>query len=220
MKNKYKSDICRVRQEDFQGLLQFLNGDISQMNRAEFIGFVSAYIYSGVPLGSSTPFWDFMRTHGSLAGDLGRGASEEALEGRKGFLEQLQMHLRSRIEEIMRSSKTNTSSPLWQIEGVWEISVSVAADSFMQEFRAVDGQDMHKLELESQKRQADIRLAELIRDLELKPSRFRLCKRCGKFFYQQTAHEKIYCSRRCSNALRQAKFIKRRGGHEENLENG
>ena len=68
------------------------------------------------------------------------------------------------------------------------------------------------LDLEEEKRELDIRFAAFIRDLDLKPARFRKCMKCRKIFYQPTSRGKNYCSPRCAGAVRQLRYIKRKRG--------
>jgi len=63
--------------------------------------------------------------------------------------------------------------------------------------------------LEREKTRLDTLLADLLKDLNLIPSRFRICRRCGNIFYQPTGRAKHYCSERCAGAVRQARFVEK-----------
>jgi hypothetical protein len=69
--------------------------------------------------------------------------------------------------------------------------------------------------LEVEKRFIDLWLISLIRSLLLEPTRINVCKRCGKYFYRASLKEREYCSGRCSNAYRQAKFQKKEAGRKK-----
>jgi uncharacterized OB-fold protein len=48
--------------------------------------------------------------------------------------------------------------------------------------------------MEDEKRRVNLRLVDLIWNLDLKPGRFRKCLKCGKYFYQPASRERNYCS--------------------------
>jgi hypothetical protein len=70
--------------------------------------------------------------------------------------------------------------------------------------------DKKEPQLERIKHTIDIILINLINGLNFEAHRFKKCDRCNAFFYQPTAREKVFCSDKCANAIRQKKFRTRR----------
>jgi len=68
----------------------------------------------------------------------------------------------------------------------------------------------HQNALEDEKRKIDIVFINIVGDLDLKPSRFRICLKCRAVFYQPTSRGKNFCSERCADAVRQARYKKRK----------
>ena len=60
----------------------------------------------------------------------------------------------------------------------------------------------------------DLWLFEIFLNMNLNSRRFGKCPRCSNFFYSSTDKEKIYCSTRCSSAVRQEKFLEKRRGED------
>ena len=122
----------------------------------------------------------------------------------------IQHHLRNRIFKIMEYMvKYPVKMPLWEMEGAIRLVIH-PGDYFTEMFtlQVEDFDDVNKQLTDL----IDLRLAELIRDLDLHPKRFRECLKCSRLFYQPTSREKNYCSVKCSGAVRQARFQKRLKG--------
>jgi len=121
-----------------------------------------------------------------------------------GFFIAVQSHLVLRIHEIMDASIQLWEMDLWQMGGFLRIGVDPINSVFTEEFIP------HSLRrgnpLQRHKRLIDLTIALVIRDLDLKPHRFRACQKCNKPFYQPTAREKNYCSVRCAGTARQARY--------------
>jgi len=121
-----------------------------------------------------------------------------------GFFMAVQSHLVLRIHEIMDASIQVWEMDLWQMGGFLRIGVDPINSVFTEEFIP------HSLRrgspLQRHKRLIDLTVALVIRDLDLKPHRFRECQKCNKLFYQPTAREKNYCSLRCAGTARQARY--------------
>jgi len=146
------------------------------------------------------------------------------LEGgeEEDLVPELQGHLRERIGRIM--AKRFWSDWLFSIEvrGTLEIGVyprggpgpdQEADDRFVESFTAHVSPEKNLQE--NAKTLLDLWLVDLIRELGLQPSRFSTCAKCGKFFYQPTSRAKIFCSKQCAGAVRQARYEKRKHGKKE-----
>jgi len=98
--------------------------------------------------------------------------------------------------------------PLWQISGSVKLKLNPIENRFQEHFKLRKVKNGH--EINALKKIMDLWLIEIIRDLDFTPRRFGQCLRCDVFFYTPTEKEKIYCSKRCSNAGHQDKFRKKR----------
>ena len=134
----------------------------------------------------------------------------EAAAGDPETIGIIQQHLRNRIFKIMEYIvKYPVKMPLWEMKGAIRLIIN-PGDHFSEMFTLqVDDSDNVNKQLMNM---VDLRLAELIRDLNLQPKRFRECLKCSRLFYQPTSREKNYCSVKCEGAARQARFQKKLKG--------
>jgi len=131
----------------------------------------------------------------------------EAAAGDPEAIGIIQHHLRNRIFKIMEYIVNYpVKMPLWEMKGAVRLIIN-PGNHFTKEFTLqVDDFDNVNKQLTDL---IDLRLAELIRDLDLHPMRFRECPKCSRLFYQPTSREKNYCSVKCAGAVRQANFQKK-----------
>jgi hypothetical protein len=138
------------------------------------------------------------------------------------YLKGLQAHVRERIQTIVDQS----SGWAWRGLELWNIPTSLSLR--MNPEKAVvgvpndDEWDRFILKLSPQvepgppldygKAFLDVWLAELTGDLDLQPSRFRVCSKCQSYFYQPTKRAKNFCSPQCAGAARQARYEERKRG--------
>ena len=137
----------------------------------------------------------------------------EAAAGDPETIGIIQHHLRNRIFKIMEYMvKYPVKMQLWEMKGTVRLIIN-PSDHFTEMFtlQVDDFDDVNKQLTDL----IDLRLAELIRDLDLHPMRFRECLKCSRLFYQPTSREKNYCSVKCAGAARQAKFQKNLKGGKE-----
>jgi hypothetical protein len=205
-KSQKSADLIELNKKNLEGMVSFLNAHIESMGENSLVDLIhnlalfQRYGTTGFQL------LDFTQHYNRLAGGLASGFSQEAILERKEFFTQVQAHLRSRMDMIIAAAKSENRAPLFQIPGIQKISVYSPA-LFQKELDL--GKDL-KDPLEDEKRRVDLRLVDLIWDLDLKPGRFRRCAKCRKYFYQPTSRERNYCSTRCAVAVRQAEFQKRK----------
>ena len=114
----------------------------------------------------------------------------------------VQSHLAHRIEANIDASENLWDMPLLNVE-VW---VHGRENRFTVILK-LDDTGPEEL-LEKGKQLIDFCFLTLLSDLDLKPKRFRKCQKCKNYFYQPTTREKNYCSAKCANAVRQARFQK------------
>ncbi len=145
--------------------------------------------------------------HQALHPDNRNWRAEEKEVGE--IISAMQKHLRSRLEAIFK----NATEMLWWDE-LWSISVSVKfiIDPRTNRFREVCQLQKVKVgnEPNAYKKILDLCLMEIIRDLDSNPRRFGRCPHCSSYFHNPTDKKRIYCSTRCSNAVRQQKFLDKR----------
>ncbi len=120
----------------------------------------------------------------------------------------VQSHLAHHIEAIIDASINLWEMPLLDAEGILRVQIHGRENRFTEIFK-LDDTGPEEL-LNKGKQLIDFCLITLIRDLDLKPKRFRKCQKCKNYFYQPTARKKNYCSAKCANAVRQARFQKKK----------
>jgi hypothetical protein len=203
---KLKTSFIRDRIKNFEDLLQFSNAEIGSMTEKELAGFIYNLALDQGPKPDGSNFLDFGETHKRLAGDMLSNPAPEIIKERKEFLGQLQAHLRSRLDDIMKAAALGRRKDLFESVGVRSLVADLQADRFFEEFVEKESQGDP---LEIEKAAIDNRLVELIRDLDLRPGHFKKCRRCQRYFYQFTSREKNFCSLRCAGTARQAEYMKR-----------
>ena len=205
-KSQKSADLIDLNRKNLEGMVSFLNADIQSMRENSLVDLIhnlalfQRYGMTGFQL------LDFTKHYTRLAGELSSGSTQEAILERKEFFAKIQTHLKGRVNQIIASAQSGTQSLLFKIPGIQKISV-YSAGQFQREFDL--GEDL-KDPVEDEKRRADLRLVDLIWDLDLKPGRFRKCVKCQKYFYQPTSRERNYCSTRCAVAVRQVEFQKKK----------
>jgi hypothetical protein len=120
----------------------------------------------------------------------------------------VQQHLRERLDQITFGGAFGAETPLWKSRVVITFSSETVKGRFVEKLSL----DLAKRTSHLNKLKAivDLRLIELVRDLELKPQRFRHCDRCQAVFYQPTERVKNFCSSRCAGTIRQARYTNRK----------
>jgi hypothetical protein len=125
---------------------------------------------------------------------------------RKQEFGQIQSHLRSHIDKFISVHKESDEQlkVIFPVERgsrkiVWDQQTEKQMEVFIPDRLRFDD----SINLQQGKKLADLALIDLLLDHDLLISRFRKCGKCGKYFYQPTKKEKIYCSQKCSNAARQ-----------------
>ena len=144
------------------------------------------------------------------------------------ILKCMQVHLLSRLEAIFQK---NTEMELWDdlllwpVNGTIHLYVDPKSHGFHEQIQVSkvtldDETNKSGKELEDIKNNnlfkiilllsdiLDVILLEIVRDQELTKRHFCKCPRCGNFFYNPTKKEIIYCSKRCTDAIRQQNYRK------------
>ena len=139
-------------------------------------------------------------------------SSEVHLPRRIQFFREIQKHVLSQVEKIMDAGTADINkerAPLFSMPGNHVVYYNAASGTFKGRFRPVIKKDnpSAQLDLGEEKQILDLILSDLMTDYGLRADRFLRCERCSNIFYQYTANEKIYCTTRCSNAVRQSKFV-------------
>ena len=123
-------------------------------------------------------------------------------------LPDLQKHLRSHFTMITSNSKMMYEMPFLVFSGSLELTLDRDGRRFYQRFRLLEVTEGDEAKI--LKQALNLALLQIIRDLDLRPKRFRKCLRCESFFYQPTTRKKDYCSTRCNDAVRLQRFRKKR----------
>jgi hypothetical protein len=205
-KSQKNPHFLKVRRNNLEHMLDFLNANIGTMGKDQLMDLVETYTRFIGGGQQGPPFSQFMQDHGYYFGGLGPNSSVGVLKERSQFLAELQSHLREIIEASIRGVNSGETLYLCNIQR--RVVVEPSLDRFIEEalVEKIQSQDA----LEDEKRKIDIVFANIIRDLDLKPSRFRICLKCRKVFYQPTSRGKNFCSARCAGAVRQARYEKRK----------
>ena len=158
------------------------------------------------------PFLKVQEKYNNLTFGLFDPSSYEMMPRQKDFFRELQQHLKSQIERITAADKNSTEktgTPIISMQGYQEVYFDEETGTFKGRFHPVIKKDnpSAQLDLGEEKQILDLILLDLMADYGLRADRFRRCERCSNIFYQYTANEKIYCTTRCSNAVRQSRFV-------------
>jgi len=119
----------------------------------------------------------------------------------------MQRHLRERLQKIIEQANGPAEITLWELKGTVKFCVNPLTSQFFEIFIAETGDKDDPAQFIASL--ADFQIVQLIKDLGLHLRRFRVCEKCGAFFYQPTSREKKYCSVNCAGAARQARFRNR-----------
>lgn len=133
-----------------------------------------------------------------------------AEEKNEEVVQVMQEHLCSRLRLLVEQEKMLWDDlPLWTISGSRELRMNPSLKkSFHEHFQLPEVKPGN--EILAWKSIVDLMLIEIIRGLEIIPSRFGQCHRCKCYFCSPTDKERIYCSTKCGNAVRQEKYLAKR----------
>lgn len=199
-------------------MLDFVNADIKAMNERQFLNMLHEYshVMTAVILESKPQFLEFAEKYEQCVGRLSIRTSADALQERKMFFTEIQSHIRSRIKAIMEAVESGENREMFKMPGKRSLVIVPFFDCFIENFSAEKRKATK--ELEREKLEVDLWLAEIISCLSLKPKRFRQCVRCSKIFIHTTSHKKKYCSTNCAGAARQTRYLERKiSRKKENL---
>ncbi len=189
-------------EKDLNTLFKLLNTDIGSMEGDSLRDLIHELAIFQTVEGVYPNLLEFTKHYERLAGKVGFESSQEAVLDRKKFLAELQAHVRSRVEQIISIADGQKRGVLLEILGT--VDVVIENDRFWEEVK----RDVVVTDpLEEEKVRFDTRLVDLLQHLDLRPSRFRKCVRCGNYFYQESERERLYCSIKCSAAVRQGKYL-------------
>jgi hypothetical protein len=158
------------------------------------------------------PFIKAQEKYNHLISDFFDRSPNDIIPRQDQFFLELQQHLKSQIERIAvadKNSTKNTGTPIISMQGYQKVYFDEETGTFKGRFHPVIKKDnpLAQLDIGEEKQILDLILSDLMADYGLRPDRFRRCERCSNIFYQYTANEKIYCTTRCSNAVRQSRFV-------------
>jgi len=201
----------KTKIESLDSLFHFLNADIQSKRASEFIGSIFEYAKWLAVHASKYPVLDFRERYNQYSQDILDTSSETVQSERKELFVKLQSHLSSKLEAVISGTDDINPVALIEIKGTLKIRAHCIDNGnkiFVEEFHPEEIKRESGLDLKQEKLLADLVLSEMIREFDLKPDRFRKCKRCENFFYQSTEKKKEYCSTRCGNTFRQKEWVK------------
>lgn len=126
-----------------------------------------------------------------LFSDIALEGSGAELEKVKKHLQAIQKHLLKTIDDLVEKHQ-----PLTQ-KGVR--TVVVEDDCFIQRFES-GAVPLDRFDIKAEKAKAETVFLNMVLNENLIPSRFKHCKRCQNYFYQETPRERNYCSNNCSSS--------------------
>jgi hypothetical protein len=189
----------KIEYHFFQFLLDILNTDIKNVEDSILVSKLFGY---------SKHIGHFADRYKMISPDryaqimTGLASDEDIMsEQRLGLLK-----IQKRLQDIFEGIMAPSAGPLIKMNGHQELSIDDTG-SFIFQFVPTRFKG-EELDWNEEKKILDIIFMDLVRELDLLPERFHKCPRCDNYFYQNTEKEKKYCSIKCSNAERQAKYIK------------
>jgi hypothetical protein len=197
--------------EWFENFLYFLNADIKSLSETKFHELLLKYTRFLCHRESIYDFLNFRKKFDGYTEGLLERSDEDILSDRKEFFSNLQLHLRDKIDKIiaLKNSKNQiVMEILSEMKGTRKLVMASNEDNLIEGFWPDDLADSDMLDLNNEKKIADLALFDLTQQFRLNPENFGLCKRekCKKLFYQFTDKKRIYCSNKCGTAARQEKF--------------
>ncbi len=193
--------------EEFRDLIKFANTDTADLSieQMERVAYRLAHITFNDAEGSQ--FLNFTAQCQEYTNGLDAKAPSKTIEDRREFFRELVSHTRSLLERAV------SIEPVYYVEQPFVYRITQKRNQIKTHFD-VPQQKPGKLDINIEKHKLTLRFMEAIsNDMELF-THIKRCEKCQGFFFQSTAKEKRYCSKRCNNAVRQAKFQekKRKGG--------
>ena len=183
--SKKSKSVVEQRRKELDLLLEYANADLTQTKDSRLRSRIADQVCQHPALHRDNYKW------------MSGGAAE-------AIIDPLQQHLRSRLSSIIEHSDQLWEMPILRVSGTVEFAVDAVSGRFKEHFQLRKVRPGN--EIKAYAKIIDLWLMEIIRDLELSPTRFGKCPRCESFFYRPTIKQKIYCSTRCADAARQAKY--------------
>ena len=209
----------RERAESFLDLfLNFVNYEFPEdlegshfiTMQSEFVGLLYGYTGFLCQFRDRYPFLNRRSKQDQYVGYLTEVDSPQIYKERLDLFRKLQEHLHSKLEIITDGPSNGVKRPqLVQRAGTRRFFIDFEKDCFVESFWPKGADSDGELNLGQEKALAEAVFADMLREEALMPSRLKRCKRCGNFFYQHTAKERLYCSSTCSSYTQQQKFRKR-----------
>ena len=206
----YGPEFIEARRRDLVAALDFVNAEIEAMDEREFLNLLHEYAHFmvGRESISRSQFLAFAEKYEQLSRGVMARTSPNALRERKQFFIEVQSHLRSKIEAIMEAVETGENRELLIMPGKRSLIIMPFFDCFVEGFSAQERKGLKELAREIL--EVELWLVDITSDLGLKAKRFRKCVRCQKIFYHTTSRKKLYCSKKCAGAVRQARHLERK----------
>jgi gamma-glutamylcyclotransferase (GGCT)/AIG2-like uncharacterized protein YtfP len=127
----------------------------------------------------------------NLFSDIALEVSDTKLKKVKKHLQEIQKHLLKTLDDLVGKHQALTQKG--------DRTVVVEDDRFIQRFES-GTVPLDKFDIKAEKAKAETVFLNLVLNENLIPSRFKQCKRCQNYFYQETPRERNYCSNNCSSS--------------------
>jgi hypothetical protein len=202
-----------IEKEWLENFLNFLNADIKSLYESEFIDLLLKYTRFLCHRESVYDFLNFRKKYDSYTEGLLERTDFEKLSERKEFFYKLQLHLRSMVEkitEVKKSENQDGIESLVMMKGTRKLAMDPNGDSLIEGFWPVNLAVSDALDLDNDKKLANLAFLDLIQQLKLNPKHICVCarSRCNNLFYQYSKKEKKFCLNKCSTADRQERYQK------------
>lgn len=191
MKSKRK-----VESKLLEYFFNFLNFDLNKLNYDNLISVSLAYVRFAYDKDA-----DRLEGKHKLLSSPTYDQNDDKLNEVKIFLGGLQDHFKKILDIIYKPSVLRL-----KLKQRGERTISMKGDEFIQDFH-IDEQPPKGLDLDAEIPYVESVFATTIINEDLLPKRFKKCRECQSFFYQNTNRPMIYCSTKCSNLYRQKKHI-------------
>jgi hypothetical protein len=204
-KKKSETESWRM---DLESLLGLANADLTRLDSDDLEMVIGSYARLVAP--DDSP----IRRHDQIFSQLIKGLKgspgPKEVTRVKSLLSGILAHFRSRIQAVMNTRDWKRSDFMIELKPVVKLFIDVEMGRFVTWFLPPLGGKDKVLNLEDHKTLIDSRLSAIIIAGNLKPNRFQVCERCGKYFYKHTERKVIYCSTKCARSSAQSKYVARK----------
>jgi len=202
--------------KDIENLNKFSKINIHNLTDAEIKEFIGDYPHLLLRDITKSPFLDYTKI--SLR-YIEMMKTEPGLQKIRSSLSSVQNALLEKISEVRCSLKNSELNQLLSFSGTITITYNSGTNQFIEIYMPENFDPDAKFNTDMECKIIRVKYFESIAYLcqELPADRFKICGKCDTPFFQATAREKLFCSDKCSKAVAQASYMKRKtqGGDDK-----